>query len=700
MTVIQPVALQAAPVDQTILLGGTAHFRVIAAGSAPLKFNWSRDGVPLSDGSLIASGSVRIVSTATASDLYVTSGTAGTANYNITVTGPQPDARAATAGVPSILVDGSLALNAGNPKPVGSTVVLTAGTSAATGANPTYAWYKVGKDTTALTTVGTWAIDGGSLTYNVATTTASFYAKVTGGGTVQTTDPVTILINSKAFSLTTGSVAASGPEIISQPLSQSVGPAEDAVLSVGVSGGAGYSYQWYKVGNPTTAVSGGTGSSITLPGSDANRAGLYYVTVTDSASASVNSQAALVFVNAADPLGMSAQGVLANEGEDIMLRTFGIGDGLTYQWSKQISGGSWTNLSLSANSTAQSANLVLGTLRGGSLTTVVSGSVASRVYVAGDDGSYKVSVSVDGQKLTDLEYTVVVIRKALITAQPESQRRMPGERATLSAGYEVQQIGTEKPGYSAYQWMLAPRFQWYFRRALTDDWAPVPGAIAATYEVASVASADAGYYKLEITNNAGTTVSESAQVSVFQPVTVSIEPVSSVDPGSTLRLRAVVTGDLADAEPFQWYKQTGSTYTAIGSLNSAAYRASGYNSGTLTISGVNKTDAVNFKVRALGKVVVKAPDVRYVDSAPVKVNLNTRVAFGSGVSGSATTSLVSGESVTLKVNVTGSNVEARWYKLSSGTWSSKTGWNSVNGEAFAAYSIPSVVPADAGTYGV
>jgi hypothetical protein len=717
--VIQPVTLQDAPVDQSVLLGGTAHFRVIAAGTpslatGSLSFNWTTaQGVPLTN-----SGSVNIVSTPTASDLYVTSGSAGTVGYKVTVTGAQPDATTATAGVPVILVDGSSVLAGGTSKLVGGTVTLTVGTSAGTGTNLSYEWFKVSKQPISVgssnaagaTIADATVVNGGTLKYLSATQTASFYAVVTGSGTVQT-EPATVLVNSKAFTLTTGSVASSGPVITTQPLSRSVGPNEDAVLSVTVAGSGTYSYAWYKIGTTTseitsgtvgaTVTSSGTSSALRLTNAKADREGLYYVTVTDAAQTTVqttvNSQAALVYVNAANPLGMDAQGVVANEGDDVTLRTFAIGDGLTYQWSKD----GVVDLA-TTNTTARSANLVLGTIAGGSLVT--TGTVST--YHPGDDGTYKVTLSSGTQQLVTGTYTVVVIRKPQIVKQPVTQNRLPGETATLSAEMVIQTIGTETPGYSNYQWMLAPRYQWYFRRNLTEDWAPVPGAIKSTYTVPSVTSADAGYYHLEASNNAGTSVSEAAQVHVFTPVSVSIA--SGTVQSGTLTLTASVTGDLAEpaASAFQWFKQVGSTYTAIGSLNigtlsTGSLRSTDYTGATLTITGVKQTDGVFYKVRALGKVLVKAPDIRYADSVPFKVTL-AKAAFGAGVN-NATTSLVKGDSAVLKVNVVGSNLEARWYKLgTNSTWSPipNLNWIPLNGATVATYSKASVEATDSGTYGL
>ena len=699
--VIQPVTLQDAPVDQSILLGGTAHFRVIAAGSAPLKFTWTNaQGV-----ALMNSGSVKIVSTETASDLYVTSGSVGTAGYKVTVTGPQPDATTATVGLPTLLVDGTLALAGGNAKLVGGTVTLTAGTSASTGANPSYEWFKVSKtpvsvgssNSAGATIVGATVVNGGTLQYLAATQTASFFAKVTGSGIEQTSEPATILVNSKAFTLETGSAASFAPIIKTQPSSLSVGPSQDAVLSVAVVGSGTYSYTWYQIGTTTTAITAGTvgavvttsgtSSSLRLTNAKVDREGLYYVTVTDTVTqTSENSQAALIYVNAANPLGMDEQGVLANEGDDVTLRTFAIGDGLTYQWSKD-----GVDLAPGANASARSANLLLGTIAGGSLVT--TGSVST--YKAGDDGTYKVAVSIGDQKLVTVTYTVVVIRKPQIVKQPETQNRLPGEKATLSAGIVIQQIGTEKPGYSSYQWMLAPRFQWYFRRSLSDDWAPVPGAVSSTYYVPSVTAADSGYYHLEISNNAGTSISDAAQVHVLTPVSVSIA--SGTVQSGTLTLTAAFTGDLQDpaASAFQWYK-IGSTPVLIGS---SSLRASGYNSGTLTITGAKQADSALYKVRAYGQVVLKAPDTRYAESAPFKITL-AKAAFGAGLN-NATTSLVKGDSATLKVNVVGTDLEARWFKLdANSTWQSLTSWTALNGASVATYSIPSVAATHSGTYGL
>lgn len=93
-----------------------------------------------------------------------------------------------------------------------------------------------------------------------------------------------------------------------------------------------------------------------------------------------------------------------------------------------------------------------------------------------------------------IDYATAVTPAApLFTAQPSSQTLAPGAALTLSAA------ATGAP---------APSYQWY-----KNDVA-ISGATSATYTIASVASGDAGSYKVVATNPVGSATSNTAAITV------------------------------------------------------------------------------------------------------------------------------------------------------------------------------------------
>ncbi|HEY4246900.1 MAG TPA: ExeM/NucH family extracellular endonuclease [Lacunisphaera sp.] len=77
-SILQAPSITTQPVSQSVGLGGTANFSVTATGTAPLAYQWCKDGLPLSDGATI-SGSA----TASLTVSSVTADAAGT--YDVVV---------------------------------------------------------------------------------------------------------------------------------------------------------------------------------------------------------------------------------------------------------------------------------------------------------------------------------------------------------------------------------------------------------------------------------------------------------------------------------------------------------------------------------------------------------------------------------------------------------------------------------------
>ena len=233
------------------------------------------------------------------------------------------------------------------------------------------------------------------------------------------------------------------------------------------------------------------------------------------------------------------------------------------------------------------------------------------------------------------------------------------------------------------------KFQWYFRKAGTDLWVPVPGASAKTASgstcyVRGVQKLDEGEYRVEVSNAAGTVSSGIAVVNVLDPLVLKLEALGgSVNPGGTLTLLASMTGALQDAGSFQFYKQSRTTLKWDLVVEQV--------SGSLTLSALQQGDETGYKVRAYGKVN------GMVESAPVKVVVNNPVAFSAGNS-IASLTLAKGDSTELHVLATGYQLQVEWYFKPSGA----AAWpvNPISSGSSTSLSLTAIRAEQAGTYGV
>ena len=93
------------------------------------------------------------------------------------------------------------------------------------------------------------------------------------------------------------------PVITGDPASQScVCVGGSASFSVSATGTPPFSYQWYKVGTPDTAVPGGTSDTLTIDPVAASDAGSYYCVVSNACSTGVSSASATLDVDTTNPV--------------------------------------------------------------------------------------------------------------------------------------------------------------------------------------------------------------------------------------------------------------------------------------------------------------------------------------------------------------------------------------------------------------
>jgi hypothetical protein len=320
------------PANQTVTTGQTASFSVTATGTAPLSYQWKKNGANIS-GAMSSSYTTPVTTTADSGSIFsvVVTNSAGTATSNnatLTVN--------AASVAPSI-----------TSQPASQTV--TAGQTAnfsvsATGTAPlSYQWRKngvsiTGANASSYTTGATTSADSGSI----------FSVVVTNSVSSATSNNATLTVNSSTVT----------PSITTQPANQTVTVGQAATFSVLATGTGPLSYQWRKNG---TNISGANASSYTTPTTTtADSGSSFSVMVSNSAGNMASNNAILTVSSAPVPSGGGRLVLSTNRlvffaerstvpAPKAIKVTSSTGSAMNF--TAEVHGGSWMSLSPSAGVT-------------------------------------------------------------------------------------------------------------------------------------------------------------------------------------------------------------------------------------------------------------------------------------------------------------------------------------------------------------
>ncbi|PYT77503.1 MAG: hypothetical protein DMG40_23165, partial [Acidobacteria bacterium] len=330
--VVFPVApaITAQPTSQTVTAGQTATFTVVAAGTAPLSYQWQKNGTAIS-GATSAS--------------YITPATTSADSSEQFVVVVSNSAGSMTSSAATLTVNAAAAAPSITTQPVNQTV--TAGQTAtftvvATGTAPlSYQWQKNGTAISGATsssyiTPATTSADSGEQFVVVVSNTAGS-------------------VTSSAATLTVNAAAAT-PSITTQPANQTVTAGQTATFTVVAAGTAPLSYQWQKNG---TAISGATSASYITPATTSADSGEQFVVVVSNSAGSMTSSAATLTVNAAAAApSITTQPVnqTVTAGQTATFTVVATGTApLSYQWQKNgtaISGATSSSYTTPATTSA------------------------------------------------------------------------------------------------------------------------------------------------------------------------------------------------------------------------------------------------------------------------------------------------------------------------------------------------------------
>ena len=338
-----PPAITTQPVGATAIEGGTVVLTAAAAGSTPLTFQWSKDGVPISG----ATGT-----TLTLSNVRV----ADSGNYVFTATNP---VGSVTSNVAAVLVN--LAPPVITMQPQSQTILVgepVTFTVAVGGSAPfAYQWKKNGGNIAGAT--------GPSFSIaSVQPGDAGTYTVIASNGAgAVTSDPATLIV-------TTSPVP---PSITSQPVSTSVVVGNRAEFRVTAAGSSPLSYQWRKDG---AAIAGATSATYAIA-SVSNADGGSYTVVVTNAVGTITSDPAVLTVITPPSIVTPPASQLANAGTTVVFSV--VADGtppLSYQWRKNgadLSGATAATLTLNNVQAADAAAYtVVVSNAGGSVTSTAA----------------------------------------------------------------------------------------------------------------------------------------------------------------------------------------------------------------------------------------------------------------------------------------------------------------------------------------
>jgi len=353
LTVTTAPVITSQPQSITTAQGSNATFTVTATGSAPLSYQWRKNGTNVGG----ANGSSYTISSVT---------TADAGNYSVVVNNNYGNVTSSNATLTVTTAPAITSQPQNFTASQGSNATFTV---TATGTAPlSYQWRKNG------TNVG--GANGSSYTISAVTTAdAGNYSVVVSNSYGNVTS------NNATLTVTTA------PVITSQPQSITTAQGSNATFMVTATGSAPLSYQWRKNG---TNVGGANGSSYTISSVTTADAGNYSVVVNNNYG-NVTSNNATLTVTTTPVITSQPQSIIATEGSIASFSVTASGTApLSYQWRKNgviISGANSSSYTIASVNASHAGNysVVVSNDYG----TATSNNVTLAVTSDSDDGSLR-----------------------------------------------------------------------------------------------------------------------------------------------------------------------------------------------------------------------------------------------------------------------------------------------------------------------
>ena len=493
LTVLSPPAITSQPANATVAQSSNVTFTVTASGTAPLVYQWLKNGSPISG----ATSNVLTLTAVTTNDA---------ASYSVVVTNIVGNIASSSAPL-TVLVPPTIVSS-----PASATV--TQGNSAsftvtASGTAPlTYQWLKNGVNISGATSA--------ALTFTSASTTnaANYSVTVANAAGSATSAAATLTVQTP-------------PSIVTQPASQFGALGSPITLSVSASGTGPLNYQWFQSGVALADggnISGSTSNVLTIAALTTNEIATYFVVVSNVIG-SVTSTNANISVNVAPIITVPPTDQYVAVGSNAVLTVATTGSNpLTYQWLKN--GVKLANSATVSGATSSSLTL---------LKTTATSSANYSVIVKNVYGS-----------VTSVAAKLSVLTPPSIAAAPRITIPQTGgsARAGTNAVFTIKPTGSAPLSY-----------QWFKNGVALVNGGNVSGATTNTLKISALTTNDTAVYHVVVSNPVGRATSPQTALTVFVAPIITQSPASqSVRMGQRVTFRSSATGTAPLR--YQWYKNT------------------------------------------------------------------------------------------------------------------------------------------------
>jgi Right handed beta helix region len=302
-------AITTQPANQSVTAGQTSTFTVGAIGTAPLTYQWQKNGTALAGATTSA---------------YTTPPTAMSDNgaqFSVVVSNSAGTVTSSSA---------TLTVNAAVVAPT----ITTQPTSQSVTAGQTASFFVAATGTAPL--AYQWTRNGVAISGATSPTYVTSAASTSDNGA-----QFTVVVSNSAGSVTsnnailTVNAAATAPTITTQPTNQSVTAGQAASFLVAATGTAPLAYQWRRNG---VAISGATSPTYVTPAASTSDNGAQFSVLVSNSAGSVTSNNAILTVNAAGVAPTittqpTNQSVTAGQTASFFVAATGTAP-LAYQWRR------------------------------------------------------------------------------------------------------------------------------------------------------------------------------------------------------------------------------------------------------------------------------------------------------------------------------------------------------------------------------
>ena len=485
LTVMTPPSITTQPISQTKTAGTTASFSVIAAGTAPLTYQWNKGTNSLVNGGNVSGATSPQL---TLSNLVQTN--AG--DYFVVMANGAGQATSAVATLVVIVQPAILSQPGSQTGVLGEAVNFSV---TATGGALAYQWKKgtlaladgekVSGATSAILTLSNLATNDAG-TYSVVVTNVA--------GTTSSTGAILTVLNP--------------PTIKTQPLNRTNNAGTTAAFTVLATGSAPLSYQWKKGTNNLVNggnIFGATTATLTITAVTSLNAGDYSALVSSPAG-SISSATATLTVLFKPQILTQPTGLTNNAGTMAIFDVVAAGGNLGYRWKRG------TNLNDG------------GTIFGAMTSSLTLSNVLARDAAT----NYSVLITNAAGSSSSVLVKLVVISPPEITKQPTNQLVLYNSNAV----FRVTATGTAP---MTYQWRKG-------NDDLTNIAGKIAGATTTNLTILSANYSDAGSYSVFISNVLSTATSSSVLLKIVPGVNI-VSPVAGASFNSPL---VTVTGTASD----------------------------------------------------------------------------------------------------------------------------------------------------------